>query len=303
MSDNQRDFEHFWSALYGSEPASGLVELRYRIPDRVGMRQEWFSASSRQIPYVVERLKELREKTDTYLGVAPRLERSGSAQAVRHSHVLWADCDTDRAMAALKAFDPAPSLVVASGSGQHAYWPLMDPLNVRWVEQANRRVAWALGADLKATDAARILRPPGTYNHKSDPARMVRLVELRPEVYDVKRVVSHLEDPPGAIRRPARRNRIIRPHDSTDHEFLLGLEPRVYVERLTGEEVRRDGKVVCPIHADSDASMHVYGGTRGWFCFGCQRGGSVYDLAGGIWGLDTRRDFREIQKRLLEIFA
>lgn len=303
MSENQRAFEHFWNALYGAEPASSLVELRYRIPDRVGMRQEWFAASQREIPHAVRRLATLREKTDVYFGVAPRLERSGAAAAVPHTHVLWADCDTPDAMAALKGFDPLPSLVVASGSGQHAYWPLVDPLEMRWIEQANRRIAFALGADLKATDAARILRPPGTFNHKSDPPKMVQLEELRLEVYDIRQVVSGLPDPPGEIRRPARKNRVVRPHDSSDHEFLLGLEPRVYVERLTGEEVRRDGKIKCPVHDDNDASMHVYDEVgRGHYCYGCQRGGSCYDLAADMWKLDCRADFREIQKRLLEIF-
>lgn len=303
MSDNLRHFEHFWSALYGSEPATSLVELRYRIPDVVGMRQEWFAASQSEIPRAVRRLATLRERTDVYFGVAPRTERSGSAAAVPHSHVLWADCDTPAAMAALKTFDPAPALVIASGGGQHAYWPLQDPLETRWIEQANRRVAFALGADLKATDAARILRPPGTCNHKYDPPSLVRLEVLRPLVYDVRQVVSALPDPPGEIRRPARKNRVVRPHDSTDHEFLLSLEPRVYVERLTGEEVRRDGKTCCPIHQEADPSLQVYAGSKGWFCYGCRAGGSVYDLASGIWALDTRTDFREIQKRLMEIFS
>jgi hypothetical protein len=51
----------------------------------------------------------------------------------------------------------------------HAYWPLRHPLAVDELEDANRRLAYALGADVGAvTNAAAILRPPGTLNFKDD---------------------------------------------------------------------------------------------------------------------------------------
>ena len=71
---------------------------------------------------------------------------------------------------------------------------------------------------------------------------------------------------------------------------LLALAPRLYVERLLSEPVGRSGKVHCPFHADDTPSLHVYQEPgRGWYCFGCGRGGSVYDLAALLWGrTDTR---------------
>ncbi len=67
----------------------------------------------------------------------------------RNRGLLWADCDGDDAVAALQGFEPAPAIVIASGSGLncHAYWPLTEPLDRDEVERANRRPAHALGAD------------------------------------------------------------------------------------------------------------------------------------------------------------
>ena len=82
---------------------------------------------------------------------------------------------------------------------------------------------------------------------------------------------------------------------------LLLVPPRVYVGDLLGRTPGRDGKVQCPFHTDEHASLHAYPtGTRGWFCFSCRRGGTIYDLAAGVWGLQTRgQDFVELRTRLL----
>ena len=91
---------------------------------------------------------------------------------------------------------PVP-IIVSSGGGLHAYWPLRSPLGLaEWRRGANhlRALAEKHGLELDAgstIDAARILRPPGTYNRKiidengrkvSDtggPARQVQCGPLR----------------------------------------------------------------------------------------------------------------------------
>lgn len=63
----------------------------------------------------------------------------------------------------------------------------------------------------------------------------------------------------------------------------------------------RGRKVACPSHApDRTPSLHVYDDrARGWYCYGCRRGGSVYDLGSVVFGLGTRGDdFRLLQQRL-----
>jgi DNA primase len=94
-----------------------------------------------------------------------------------------------------------------------------------------------------------------------------------------------------------------RPRDA-GNDLLLRLEPREYVAALLGVTPGRNGKVPCPFHSDERPSLHVYGSAaRGWCCFSCGRGGSVYDLAAGLWGLETRgNDFLRVRRRLLDIF-
>ncbi len=41
------------------------------------------------------------------------------------------------------------------------------------------------------------------------------------------------------------------------------------------------------------------GSERGWFCFGCRRGGSIYDFAALLWGAEPRGpDFVGLRDRL-----
>lgn len=67
-------------------------------------------------------------------------------------------------------------------------------------------------------------------------------------------------------------------------------------ERLTMDEVvrhygftpSRSGFVPCPFHhGDRSPSLKVYPGNRGWYCFGCHRGGSVIDFPALLFGLST----------------
>ena len=40
----------------------------------------------------------------------------------------------------------------------------------------------------------------------------------------------------------------------------------------------RARKIRCPFHDDKNASLQIYTGNRGWFCFVCNEGGSVIDF-------------------------
>ena len=85
---------------------------------------------------------------------------------------------------------------------------------------------------------------------------------------------------------------------------LLAIPPRTYVARLLGKSPGRDHKVSCPFHEDDRPSLHVYAtAQRGWCCYSCGRGGSIYDLAAALWDLGTRgADFRLVHERLTTLF-
>lgn len=64
--------------------------------------------------------------------------------------------------------------------------------------------------------------------------------------------------------------------DRRSADPLLLVPPPVYFERLTGMRVGRSGKLHCFFHDDRSPSLHVYPEAgRGWYCFGCGRGGSA----------------------------
>ena len=43
-------------------------------------------------------------------------------------------------------------------------------------------------------------------------------------------------------------------------------------------EVPWTKKLSCPKHSDSDPSLHIYDGDKGWYCFSCLQGGDGWDL-------------------------
>lgn len=292
----------YLDALYGAEPAGGLVEVRYRRTDgRPGMGQTFHSWPEER-GGAAEMIGRLGRSADTYIGVAPRRRRHGGRAAIERVHALYVDCDSEAALEALERFSPPPAIVVGSGSGRHAYWPLWPPAGPDEAERANRRIAAALGADMAATDAARILRPPGTFNFKSGAPVPVTVERLEVEVFTLEALVGHLPDP--EPNRPAAR-RLTAPLVARGDDPLLAIAPPMYVVLLTGREVGRDGKARCPFHADGGErtpSLHAYPRPEeGWTCFGCHRGGSIIDFGAALYGIEPRgTGYHEVRRRLAE---
>ena len=293
----------FLAAIAGTAGRGELLELRYRLDD--GQRMGQVFDRPDRLRGLATRAIALGRRTDVYVGCAPRTRRHGGRNAVERAFVLWADCDGEAAVAALAEFDPAPTIVIGSGSGSncHAYWPLTEPLTREEVERANRRLAHALGADRASADAARILRVPGTLSHKHDPPTRIDALRLEPAVrVNVADVVGGLPDPP----TPARPTFTPTAPAIRGDDPLLAIAPDVYVRRLLGVDVPRHRKVPCPFHDDRHASLHVYPTPeRGWYCFGaCRRGGTIYDLAAPLYGYAARGDdFLRLRAELHRLFG
>jgi hypothetical protein len=210
-------------------------------------------------------------------------------------------------------------LVVASGSSGHLhlYWRLQEPVDLDVLEELNGGLAARVGGDLHAGDAPRILRLAGTLNHKPQhPTRVIIDRERPGEVAAVALSDLHgfaaPSPTPSAPRRvsdvPAtgRRQCAVRPGASAKVRALEAIAPAVYVEALTGRAVPvRSRKIACPLHEDDTPSLHVYETPEeGWFCFGCRRGGSVYDLAAAMLSRSTRGSgFVELQRDLVDLLV
>ena len=286
----------YLNCLYGAEPDGAYVELRWRLRTGRGMGREFVAVRD---PRLADVIQARGRETDLYVGVAPRRRLEGTRAAVERCHALFVDCDTPESIAALDAFRPSPSMVVNSGHGKHGYWSLWPPVGPDELEHANRRLARALGADMRATDAARILRPPGTFNHKSGAPVAVTLERLEVEVYTAEQVTGGLPDPPDSRAREDRASGAVRPLSAVT-DPLASIDPPTYIAALTGREVGRDGKVSCPFHDDRTPSLHAYPTVeRGWCCHAGCGGGTIIDFGAKLYGLEPRgAGYHEIRHRL-----
>jgi hypothetical protein len=220
--------------------------------------------------------------------------------SVRESAVVWVDIDDPARLATLRAFPHRPHAVIASGSGgAHAYWQLSSPLQGEACDAANRKLAGALGADLASTNRGRIMRVPGTLNHKCAPAAWCRLVmcDMARPGYDAALLTAGLADP----KAPVPRRRRVRPRFAAGvEEPWRELAAAEYYRVITGSEPRRDGKIRCPnaAHLDRHPSAHLYSAPgAGWFCFACGAGGGAVDMVAALRGWPTGAALRDEQFR------
>lgn len=298
------DLERYLEVLGAGEPAGRFFELRYRQP--VGMGQRFVPAVDVDVAAGVAR--RLGQRSDTYIGVALRDRPAGGRSAVVSSRVVFVEVDAEASRRLLERAPRSPSMTVGSGTlgHLHAYWRLTRPVSGPEIKAANRKLAYRVGADLVSVDEARILRPPETLNFKHQPARPVMLESLDLDrVYELRELLHGLEDPAGRepaiaprAQSPSRRR---LPTDSDGvHEALRAIPTAEYVQRLTGLEANREGKVSCPWHEDRTPSLHLYPGGE-WCCFGCRRGGTIYDFAAALWNIETKgRAFVELRARLAD---
>jgi DNA primase len=54
--------------------------------------------------------------------------------------------------------------------------------------------------------------------------------------------------------------------------------------------------MLCPFHSEKTPSFRVYPGSKGWYCFGCHKGGDVLTLAEGLYQTDFKGAVREIDR-------
>jgi hypothetical protein len=185
-------------------------ELRYNVPGTRDFRRHWHT----DLAAFAEDARMLAPRFNVYYGVAlRRVDGQGTAADCTRIGALWADIDAKlfgghdplaAARAAVETFWLPASAAVCSGNGHQPYWRLDVPADVRemWtrarVEQLNRALARAVCGPERVPDhvrdIARILRVPGTLNHKSSPPRPVEVLWLRPErSYTLEGIAAALE--------------------------------------------------------------------------------------------------------------
>ena len=166
------------------QDVTGLVEgeekIELRVKTSTGMTPFFFKKAA---PAVA--LAERKSETgDVYFGVAPRKRASvsGKKKDVAKVSSLWIDLDAKgktnfRSLRKrAQRFLLPPSYVVHSGGGYHVYWMLEEPVGIDEAEDGLKALQRFFGSD-HVTDASRVLRVPGTLNHKKSTPREV-VIEL-----------------------------------------------------------------------------------------------------------------------------
>ena len=169
MTGHASDLDRYLRILAGADPTGRLIEIRSAVPGGA-MRQTFTPATRPEL--AAKTITRLAARTDVYVGVLLRHRRGGGRDACEHSHLAFVEIDRPDGAQRLARYRCPPTMIVASGGSPghaHAYWQLHEPVGLDDLETANRRLAIRLGGDLASVDAARILRPPTSWNWKRTP--------------------------------------------------------------------------------------------------------------------------------------
>lgn len=182
----------------------GITVLCHKAEGRGGMSSVFFTGQDSPRPFIAG----YRDRHHIWFGVnplaAPPESGRGSEADVGWVVGLWIDLDTGNeghkkancppdkptALEMLSRAPLEPTWIVDSGHGFHGYWLFSEPvevtdqnrddlkgLSVKWQHQFRLPPINPQGYHVDNTaDLSRILRLPGTLNHKTDPPRPVEVV-------------------------------------------------------------------------------------------------------------------------------
>ncbi len=126
--------------------------------------------------------------SQVYFGANPRKASGGSEEKdVALARCHFADFDggvtVDEARQRIeRAGLPAPTVLLSSGGGVHAWWRLSEPATDMKAWRATQKtLASRLGSDKSINDPPRIMRLPGFTNHKYPEKPVATVVEVAPD--------------------------------------------------------------------------------------------------------------------------
>ena len=237
------------AAWWGDDPQSYAV-VWAKGPQ--GKRSAAFCAPRRAEQAAQWALEQDRQGVDAYFQLCPQAQRPaegkrGEAATAAAMPGLWLDVDiagpghkagklcpsVEEALALVGRFPLPPMAVVHSGGGLHCYWAFARPFLLATAadraqaDRLSRRFqGFFRGAEVNhegfkidgTADLARVLRVPGTRNHKTQPPRHVRVLTFDPaNRHDLEAFARFLpaetiqpkENAPSA-RRVGRRKQLLR---------------------------------------------------------------------------------------------
>ena len=149
---------------------------------------------------------------------------------------------------------PRSTAIVVSSPGREQYWwRLSRPVEQEEGEYLNKRLAYAMSADLSGWDLTQLLRVPGTRNHKYPDAPLVELTHLTEDSYDPAELAASLPEAHG--QREAGATRSVRPEGFVGDANLSRLSERTRELVLYGN---REGRYVSRSEADFAACLGMF---------------------------------------------
>lgn len=177
-----------------------------------------------------------------------------SRRRVKASAAPLAACYVDGDGAKVGGRMPRPTAVVVSSPGREQYWwRLSRPVTPEKGEGFNRRLAYAMAADLSGWDLTQLLRVPGTRNRKYPDAPVVELVHLSEASYDPAQLAASV--PKVRETREPEAVRSARPTGAIGDVDLSRLSERTRELVLFGD---RSGRYPSRSEADFAACLGMF---------------------------------------------
>ena len=206
----------FIDILLGQLRGDAILNICLKTKEK-GLRTSSFKASDREaILTLVDRSKAL---FDIYFEVClqdlpPELGKRGQTIEKTRMIATWFDLDIagqshtsalyprnqEEALEFLQALPLQPSIIIHSGNGLHSYWLLDSPwhfntpednVKAQGLSRGFQRFIIGKGAERgwkldNTSDLARLLRVPETFNHKSDPPKLVEFIHCEDKRYTLE---------------------------------------------------------------------------------------------------------------------
>lgn len=183
-------------SLFGAAQPGLMVEIRPVHKAAEGIDTP--SATNRLRPRLVApddpAIPELDADYNWYFAVC--LRSAVDRNTVAGATIVW--CDVDVKKRGGDAFDlasvsPPPTLVVSSSPGNfHLYWALGEQIEADEAVRIATLASAAFGGDPKVLEAKRVMRLPGSLNHKYDPPKPCEVVQYQAIAYDPRDLETKL---------------------------------------------------------------------------------------------------------------
>lgn len=192
---NKRD-EHptvsFLKSLYQYCNTEGFINLRFLAKDKDPDKTVQKFIPLSEIESIPEIVKDHIGQYHCYFAVATRINGNGSKNGIIEIPTLWVDLDLykltneekEESRRRYRDFPLKASFIIDSGGGRYLLWMLNEPGSkeeISRIENRLKRLASFFHGDPVATDASRILRIPGSVNHKYPHLPQVKIAEVQYE--------------------------------------------------------------------------------------------------------------------------